>query len=104
MKNSRKQLGARIKELRKARGLSQVRLSEKIDIDFKHLSRIEVGNSYPSMDTLEKIATELGCELRDLFEFAHQTNQPKKEIIALLNEADPEKLKLIYKIIRAIVR
>lgn len=104
MKNTKKQLGARIKELRRVRGLSQIQLAGKIDIDFKHLSRIEVGKSYPSMDTLEKIAVELRCELRDLFEFAHQTGQPKKEIIALLNEADPERLRLIYKIIRAIVR
>lgn len=56
------------------------------------------------MDRLEKIAAALSCELRDLFEFSHQTKEPKKEIIALLNQADPEKLRLIYKILRAIVR
>lgn len=63
-----------------------------------------MGTSYPSMDRLEKIAAALSCELRDLFEFSHQTKEPKKEIIALLNQADPEKLRLIYKILRAIVR
>ncbi|MDA8089296.1 MAG: helix-turn-helix transcriptional regulator [Nitrospiraceae bacterium] len=104
MENTRKLLGARIKELRRARGFSQMQLAEKVDIDFKHLSRIEVGNSYPSMDTLEKITEMLGCELKDFFEFAPPKQNPKREIIALLNEADPEKLNLIYKIMRAIIR
>jgi transcriptional regulator with XRE-family HTH domain len=57
MKTTKELLGARIKELRKARGLSQEQLSEKINIDPKHLSRIiEVGKSYPSLDTAEKLA------------------------------------------------
>ena len=55
------------------------------------------------MDTLEKISDTLGCELRDLFEFS-PTRQAKKEIIALLKEADQQKLNMIYKIVRAIVR
>jgi len=38
--STKKLLGARIKELRKIRKLSQDQLAEKIDIDPKHLSRI----------------------------------------------------------------
>jgi ribosome-binding protein aMBF1 (putative translation factor) len=33
--------------------ISQDQLSQKVDIDPKHLDRIEVGRSYPSLDTLE---------------------------------------------------
>lgn len=36
MKTTKQLLGARIKELRKARRLSQDQLSEKVDIDPKH--------------------------------------------------------------------
>ena len=64
-------LGARIKELRKGKGLSQEKLSEEVHIDPKHLSRIEVGNSYPSLDTLDNIAQALDLEIKDFFEFAH---------------------------------
>jgi len=56
MRTTKKLLGERIKELRKAKKLSQDKLSEQIGIDPKHLSRIEVGNSYSSLSTLEKIA------------------------------------------------
>lgn len=106
MKTTKKILGARIKELRKARGLSQERLSEKVGIDPKHLSRIEVGNSYPSLDTLERIATALGVEAKDLFEFVHEKTNKEltSSIAAMLKEATPEDLRTILKIVRAIVR
>ena len=105
-KSIKKLLGARIKELRVNQHLSQDRLSEKVDIDAKHLSRIEVGGSYPSLDTLENIAKALGVELKDIFEFAHLTKSQelKKNITNLIKEADESKLKLILKVIRAIMR
>ena len=39
--STKKLLGVRIKELRKTRGLSQERLSGKIDIDPKHINKIK---------------------------------------------------------------
>lgn len=72
MKSTKELLGARIKELRKTRGMSQEELSEKVNIDPKHLSRIEVGRGFPSLDTLEKLADALNVELKDFFEFAHE--------------------------------
>jgi len=51
MKTTKELLGSRIKEIRKLRRLSQEELSEKINIDPKHLSRIEVGRGFPSLDT-----------------------------------------------------
>jgi len=105
MKTTKELLGARIKELRKARRLSQDHLSEKIKIDPKHLSRIEVGKSYPSLDAVERIAKALGVEMKDLFEFMHQVGSKElsEDIHRLLKDADEERLRLILKIIRAIV-
>lgn len=59
MEPTRKLLGARIKELRRLRALSQEKLAEMIDKDPKHLNRIEVGRSFPSMDTLTAMAKSL---------------------------------------------
>ncbi len=105
--NTKKLLGARIKELRRMKGLTQDRLSEMVNIEPKHLSRIEVGNSYPSLDTLEKIAIALNSEMKDFFDFDHHGKSPKeikKNINALLDEADPNKLREALKVIRAIVK
>ena len=106
VKTTKELLGARIKELRKAKGLSQEELSEKVGIDSKHLSRIEVGTSYSSLDTLGKIAQALGIEIKDLFEFMHlsRTKDLTDNISKLLKEADEDKVRLILKIIRAVVR
>jgi transcriptional regulator with XRE-family HTH domain len=107
MKTTKELLGSRIKELRKLRGLSQERLSEKVGIDPKHLSRIEVGRGFPSLDTLERLANVLNVELKDFFEFAHEAKSPKelKEALSsLIKEADEEKLRLLVKVIRAVIR
>lgn len=106
MKSSRILLGARIQELRKARRLSQRNLSEKVNIDPKHLSRIEVGNSYPSLKTLERIAAVLRVDLKDMFEFVpHVTDKElQRAIKKMLHQADTDKLKLIFRVTKAIMR
>lgn len=108
METTKKLLGARIKELRKLRGLSQEKLAELVDIDPKHVSRIEVGGSYPSIDTLAVMAKSLQVELKDFFEFGHHRKKSvteiTKEISAMLRETDSEKVRLILKVVRSIVR
>lgn len=107
MKTTKELLGARIKELRKVKGLSQEELSEKVGIDSKHLSRIEVGKSYPSLDTLERIANALNAELKDFFEFSPETRNPKelkKLIGGMLKDSDEDKLRLLAKLVRAVAR
>lgn len=106
MKISKNLLGARIKEIRKNKGLSQEQLAENVGIDPKHLSRIEVGKNYPSINTLEKIADSLDIEIKELFEFMHHMSS--KELIESLNkltkETNEDNLRLIFKLVSAIVR
>lgn len=107
MESTKELLGRRIKELRKTRGLSQDELSEKVDIDPKHLSRIEVGRGFPSLDTLEKIANALNVEMKDFFEFDHEAKSAKelmKTLEGLAKETDDASLRLLVKVARAVVR
>ena len=106
MDTTKELLGRRIKELRKSRGISQDQLAERVDIDPKHLSRIEVGRGYPSLDTLEGIAHALDVEVKDFFEFTHLREDASlvEEITGMLKEASEEKLRLILKVVRAIAR
>lgn len=107
VKTTRKLLGGRIKELRKLRKLSQEGLSEGVGIDPKHLSRIEVGRGFPSLDTLEKIAMVLKVEIKDFFEFnSKEANRKdlKETINKLLKETDEDRLRLLAKVIKAVVR
>ena len=72
--NLQKQLGKRIQELRKQRGLSQEQLAEKIDIANNTMSNIERGNSFMTAPTLERIMDVLCVSPRELFTFTDEND------------------------------
>lgn len=106
MNTKRILLGARIKELRKKMGLSQDELSEKIGIDGKYLSRIEVGKRSPSLETLEGIADALQVSMKDLFDYLHHDTDgtAPHEIENLTQNATTDELKLIHRLIKAVLK
>jgi transcriptional regulator with XRE-family HTH domain len=105
MKSTKKLLGFRIKELRKAKKLSQFQLAEIIETDSKHLCRVENGGSYPSIDLLEKIATALNLELKEFFVFSHFQSKDSviEEVDNLMKNSDEQQLQLIYKLIKNVI-
>lgn len=106
MKSTKQLLGARIKEIRKGRQLSQAQFSEKLGIATNSLSRIEVGASYPSLDTLENMSKILTVELKDFFDFDYLQDGAIDiaNLESLLQDISDEKRKLAFKIIKAISR
>ncbi|MBI3399550.1 MAG: helix-turn-helix transcriptional regulator [Deltaproteobacteria bacterium] len=107
MKDVKKLFGTRMKELRKNIGLSQEQLAEKAEVSSKYISRIEMGQHFPSIDTLVKLANALNVELKDFFEFSPETRNPKelKKLIGnMLNDSDEDKLRLLAKLVRAVAR
>ena len=106
MKTTKVLLGERIKELRKNQHMSQEQLAEKIQIAAKNLSRIEVGQGYPSLDTLEQIAVVLRVEMRDFFEFQHleSTESILTEIESMIKSANEGELKMAFKLIKGVIR
>jgi transcriptional regulator with XRE-family HTH domain len=67
--DTRQKLGRRIKELRKKADLTQEQLAERVQIAPRHLSRLERGVHFPSLDTLEMIAINLRVPLKEFFIF-----------------------------------
>ena len=107
MKEIKILFGKRMKELRKNLGLSQEELAERAYISSKYLSRIEMGQHFPSIDTLVKLANALNVELKDFFEFAHEATDTRelREILnGLLKQVDGDKLRLLVKVTRAVVK
>lgn len=98
---NKKLLGKRIKELRKQSVLTQEKLAELIGIETSSLSGIESGRHFPSLPTLEKIATQLNVDLKTLFDFNHhlQKADMKDFIIENIDSLDTEKLSFIYKFV-----
>jgi transcriptional regulator with XRE-family HTH domain len=59
-------LGARIREVRTKRGLSQQALAERVGIPQTHVSAIEVGAKFPNLMTVLRFAVALECKVTDL--------------------------------------
>ena len=68
-------LAKRLKQLRKSRGLTQEQLAELIGRDTKHISKLEIAGCYPSLTTLDRIASVLNVELKDIFNFDSVQNK-----------------------------
>jgi len=101
MKTKKELLGMRIKEFRENRKLTQDKLAEMVGIDPKHLSRIENGRNYPSLETLEKILNSMDVTYEEIFNFRHLVS--KEELIAKIDKKlpilDNSKLKFVYNIV-----
>lgn len=65
MNIDKKYIAQIIQEARRKSGLKQSELAEKVDLSEKHLSKIERGNNYPSLDTFLKLVDVLGLSLGD---------------------------------------
>ena len=63
----RKRFGTRVKELRKASGLSQEVFAEKCGFVRTYMSRIETGGANVSLDAIETLAVALRISVEDLF-------------------------------------
>lgn len=57
-----------IKEMRKAAGLSQEAVAEKLNVTQGAISQWETGQASPMMDKLPELARILGCDVSELFE------------------------------------
>ena len=97
MPTTKELLAKRLKQLRKSRGLTQEKLAELIGRDTKHISKLEIAGSYPSIETLERIANALDVELKDIFNFdgLKDRNFIKEEFQKLLQYSDEKHLLIL---------
>ncbi|MDQ7799077.1 MAG: helix-turn-helix transcriptional regulator [Candidatus Edwardsbacteria bacterium] len=106
-------VGAKVRKLRKAQGLSQEKLGEKAGFDYRYIGFIEQSRVNPTLKTLEKVAHALKLTVPDLFPSSKEIETNKKgvpakvaerekimsKIMKDLNKVDNSKLKSIAKII-----
>ena len=101
--NIKKELGEKIKQLRKSKNLTQEQLSEMININTRNLAAIEAGVNFVKAETLEKILTALNTTTEELF--ANDDLKDTSELIEKIQndietiKNDKQKLRAIYKFI-----
>lgn len=63
----------KLRELRKSKGLTQEKLAEVSDIDYKYLQKLESNNpSSPTLSVLEKLSRGLGITLTEFIKFIEE--------------------------------
>lgn len=100
-------LGARIRELRLSKGLSQEELGFLCDTYTSHISRIERGDNNTSLEILARISAGLGVTLKDLLDFECELPLPVDDastlaVLAHMRAFTPEQRDLACRLIRAI--
>ena len=68
-KDLEKRFGTKLAFIRKSKNLSQMKLAEKIDMNFNYIGQIERGEANVTMKTIKLLATALEVEAKDLFDF-----------------------------------
>lgn len=96
-------IGQQIRKIRKAHGLSQEELAEKVNISTTHMSHIETGNTKLSLPVFVDIAAALEVRTDDLLD-----NPPTAtistsldEIVAVLERCTAQEARVITDIVRA---
>lgn len=99
----KKFIGKNLQNFRRKLGIKQSELAEKIGISEKHLSKIETGKNYPSLDNFLKMAEILEFSLEDFgLKIKAYENESREEILKLIYAADDEKIASYLKIITSL--
>ena len=95
-------IGQQIRKVRKAHGLSQEQLAERVNISTTHMSHIETGNTKLSLPVLVDIATALEVRTDDLLErVLYTTGHAVEEITAVLEGCSAQEAKAIVDVAKA---
>jgi len=70
VRNVHEQFGKRVRELRRARALSQEELADRAGVHRTYMGGIERGERNPSLKNIAAIADALGVSLPELFSFS----------------------------------
>lgn len=97
-------LGKRIKQFRRLKGLTQLKLAEKMDVSVSHISNLENANTKPSVDTLVEICNafeitsdQLLCDSLD-----YEKNSYYREMEELFKGCSKQEIQLITEIARVL--
>lgn len=95
-------IGKRIKQYRTEKGISQEALAEMVNINYRHISNIETGRRYPSLEIIIAFANVFGVSADDLLvdTLEHTSSVVGKEVHAILQDCHPAKKKMLIEILK----
>jgi transcriptional regulator with XRE-family HTH domain len=92
--------GRLVKRLRNARGLSQEGLAERADLSRDTITRLELGNFSPSLETLAKLVVGLDSSLTSLFaSMEGHDDAAAREVLAMARRMSGIELALAVRVL-----
>ncbi|MEI3611479.1 helix-turn-helix domain-containing protein [Pseudogracilibacillus sp. SO30301A] len=76
-------IGAKLRILRKAKGLTTQEVANKVNVSQSYISRFENGRAIPDIDMLEKVLTALETNLATFF--SEDFDDPSEDFIQLMD-------------------
>ncbi|MDY0059361.1 MAG: helix-turn-helix transcriptional regulator [Myxococcota bacterium] len=101
-------IGKRIRELRRARGLSQQALAEKAGISVTYASQLERNIGNPTLSTIQQLATALQVDPADIIRQAEGSAEDEAAVLGavsgVIDQKDPEKLRRLRTFLEEVFR
>lgn len=97
------EIGQRVRNLRKARALSQEQLAEKVGISTTHMSHIETGSTKLSLPVLADLSVALDTSSDELL-FGHSESSKTRaveQLALLLETSTPKQAQALFAILQA---
>lgn len=97
-------IGTRIRTVRKRKQMSQKQLADKIGVGVTHISHIETGNTIPSLKTMIDIINALNCSADELLCIEIEQARPwfNDWLVDLLSDCSDKEIKIISGIVKAL--
>lgn len=105
----RRNLGARLRHLRKARGWTQQELAARAGMDYKYIGAVERGERNVTIDNVERIVRALRVEPYEAFLFSLKEGRREvvtDEVLAadLIRDAGPSARPLLVSVLNDVLR
>jgi len=95
-------IGMRVRMFRRAKGLSQEELAEKVDISVPHMSHIETGNTKLSLPVFVALTEALGIRADELLHDPIPDHSAViRELSSILDTCTPQQARCIADIAKA---
>ena len=94
-------IGRRIKEVRKAQGISQEKLAELADLSTQYMSQIETAARKASLTSLVKISNALNVSLDELL-YGNRPDRPgemQSELDSILSDCNAYEKRVLYELV-----
>ncbi len=96
--------GKKLKQIRKAKGLTQEKLAELAGVHEKHISKLELGTYKPSFATLSKVLSVLDLEIDkvglNLKKVSVNDNPFYIKSVQILDNASEDELEYYYGLLK----